>query len=118
MREGTLLSLGEAKAALCVADVSGKGLPAALMMSNLHAALKSTTSEDVMPNELCAQLNRLMCANTPLNRFISGFYGLLDVPSRFDSRGEWPHMLIQDFADGQLASAQQIQLREFSQRFV
>lgn len=74
--------LGDEKAVLCVADVSGKGVPAALMMSNLHAALKSAAAADIMPKQLCAQMNSLICGNIPLNRFISCFYGLLDVRRR------------------------------------
>ena len=67
------------KAAVCIADVSGKGLPAALMMSNMQAALKSAASADVMPVDLCSQLNRILFSNIPANKFITCFYGLLDV---------------------------------------
>jgi len=74
--------LGEDRAALCVADVAGKGLPAALMMSNMQAALKSAASEELMPGDLCARLNKLIYGNIPLNRFISCFFGLLDVRRR------------------------------------
>jgi phosphoserine phosphatase RsbU/P len=52
------------------------------MMSNLHAALKSVTSEDAGPDDVSARLNHLMCANIPINKFISCFYGLLDVRTR------------------------------------
>jgi sigma-B regulation protein RsbU (phosphoserine phosphatase) len=71
--------ISDRQIALCAADVSGKGLPAALMMSNLQAALKSVASPAIEPRDVCAQLNRLMCGNIPLNRFISSFYGVLDV---------------------------------------
>ena len=53
--------LNESHAALCVADVAGKGFPAALLMSNMQAALKSWASENFAPSELCAKLNRIMC---------------------------------------------------------
>ncbi|PYS69331.1 MAG: response regulator receiver protein [Acidobacteria bacterium] len=90
--------LGNHRAALCVADVAGKGLPAALMMSNMQAALKSAASADLMPNDLCAQLNQLMCGNIPINKFISCFYGLLDTRCRvlrFTNAGHNPPLLVQ-----------------------
>jgi sigma-B regulation protein RsbU (phosphoserine phosphatase) len=67
---------------LCVADVAGKGFPAALLMSNMQAALKSLASEKISPSELCAKLNQLMCGNTPLRKFVSCFYGDLDISRR------------------------------------
>src|SRR5438045_7688375 len=66
--------LSESHASLCVADVAGKGFPAALLMSNMQAALKSLASEKSSPSELCAKLNQLMCGNTPLRKFVSCFY--------------------------------------------
>jgi sigma-B regulation protein RsbU (phosphoserine phosphatase) len=57
--------LNESRAALCVADVAGKGFPAALLMSNMQAALKSLASENVSPGALCMKLNGIMCSNTP-----------------------------------------------------
>ena len=87
----------EAHASLCVADVAGKGFPAALLMSNLQAALKSLTSERIAPSELCLKLNRIMCGNTPLRKFVTCFYGDLDVSSRkltFTNAGHNPPMLM------------------------
>jgi len=89
--------LGEHRAALCVADVAGKGLPAALMMSNMHAALKSAASADLMPRDLCAQLNQLISGYIPTNRFISCFYGSLDTSRRvlrFTNAGHNPPLLM------------------------
>jgi sigma-B regulation protein RsbU (phosphoserine phosphatase) len=43
------IKFNESHAALCVADVAGKGLPAALLMSNMQAALKSLASETISP---------------------------------------------------------------------
>src|SRR5690349_18132965 len=74
--------LSDARATLCVADVAGKGFPAALLMSNMQAALKSLSSERIAPSELCARLNQLMCGNTPLRKFVSCFYGDLDILRR------------------------------------
>jgi len=89
--------LDDARATLCVADVAGKGVPAALLMSNLQAALKSFTSDRISPSELCGKLNRLMCGNTPLRKFITCFYSELDIATRkltFTNAGHNPPMLV------------------------
>ena len=89
--------LNESHAALCVADVAGKGLPAALLMSNMQAALKSLASESIAPRELCVKLNELMCGNTPLRKFVTAFYGDLDVARRrltYTNAGHNPPMLM------------------------
>lgn len=67
--------------ALCVADVSGKGMPAALVMSNLQASVRTSAIQDAEPSVLAARLNQLMCANLPAGRFVTFFYALLDAPS-------------------------------------
>ena len=87
----------ESRVGLCVADVAGKGLPAALLMSNMQAALKSLASETISPSELCEKLNRLMCSNTPLRKFVSCFYGDLDIFNRtmtFTNAGHNPPFLM------------------------
>jgi len=89
--------LNESHAALCVADVAGKGFPAALLMSNMQAVLTSLASENIAPSELCAKLNRIMCGNTPLRKFVTCFYGDLDVSTKkltFTNAGHNPPMLM------------------------
>ena len=89
--------LDDSRAALCVADVAGKGVPAALLMSNMQAALKSLASESISPSELCGKLNKLMCGNTPLQKFITCFYSELDIATRkltFTNAGHNPPMLV------------------------
>ena len=90
------------RAGLCVADVAGKGLPAALLMSHLHAALRTVATQHAEPRNVCAHLNHLMCGNLPPNKFISSFYGVLDVPRRmlqFTNAGHNPPLLVR--GDGQ-----------------
>jgi sigma-B regulation protein RsbU (phosphoserine phosphatase) len=67
---------------LCIADVAGKGLPAALLMSNLQAAVRGLASPTLAPEELCSRLNTLLCRNIASDRFVTLFYGQLDGPSR------------------------------------
>jgi phosphoserine phosphatase RsbU/P len=67
---------------LCIADVAGKGMPAALLMSNLQAAVRGFASASVAPDQLAARLNALLCRNMAIDRFITFFYAQLDGPDR------------------------------------
>jgi phosphoserine phosphatase RsbU/P len=69
-----ILQLSDGRLAFAVADVSGKGLPAAILMSNLHAGLHILVEAGHSPAELCAQLNRHLCQFTEAYRFATFFY--------------------------------------------
>jgi sigma-B regulation protein RsbU (phosphoserine phosphatase) len=77
-----VLKFSEKSLAVCIADVTGKGVPAALLMSNLQAAVRGFARPDTQPAELCAHLNRTILPNVGMERFITFFYGLLDAPAR------------------------------------
>lgn len=77
-----VLPFGGERCGLCIADVAGKGLPAALLMSNLQAAVRGLASPSLAPEELCARLNTLLCRNIASDRFVTLFYARLDGPSR------------------------------------
>jgi phosphoserine phosphatase RsbU/P len=73
------LRFGTSRMAISIADVVGKGIPAALLMANLQAAVRAFASEAVAPTALCEQVNRILCGNIAEGRFISFFYCLLDA---------------------------------------
>lgn len=77
-----VLAFDEKTLGFCIADVSGKGMPAALLMSNLQAAVQGLASPSLAPNGLCERLNSLVYHNTGSDRFITFFYGQLDGPAR------------------------------------
>lgn len=77
-----VLKLDERRVALCIADVSGKGMPAALLMSNAQAAIKAFASADVEPARMCEKVNRVVSSNIAEDRFITFFYCLFDSESR------------------------------------
>lgn len=77
-----VLPLNGSKVAFCIADAVGKGLPAALLMSNVQAAVRAYARDSVEPRELCERVNRAICGNTTPGRFITFFYCVLDVSSR------------------------------------
>ncbi len=76
------IPLGSGKVALGIGDVIGKGLPAALLMSNLQAAVRAGSGTAASPAELCARLNNAMRENMPSGKFITFFYAVLDAERR------------------------------------
>jgi len=65
---------------LVIADVSGKGTPASLMMASVHAWLRATAGT-ARPTQVLERLNRFLYASTQTSRYVTLFYGELD-PSR------------------------------------
>ena len=83
--------------ALCVADIVGKGLPAALLMANFQAALKSLVSQHISPAEVSRRLNEVLYANIPLHKFVTAFYAVVNIPERtltFTNAGHNPSLLV------------------------
>lgn len=74
-----VLKFNENKAAVCIADVSGKGMPAALLMSNVQAAVHAFASEAISPSELCAKVNHVVSSSTGEDKFITFFYAVVDT---------------------------------------
>jgi sigma-B regulation protein RsbU (phosphoserine phosphatase) len=66
---------------ISIADIAGKGLPAALLMSNLQAAVRAFAQESTPPSGICGSVNRLLCRNMASGRFATFCYARID-PSR------------------------------------
>lgn len=82
---------------LCVADVSGKGLPASLLMANFQALLRSFATSQPQPAALCDALNRVLYQNTASNKYITAFIGLLNLEQHrlsFVNAGHNPPILM------------------------
>jgi sigma-B regulation protein RsbU (phosphoserine phosphatase) len=77
-----ILPLDEKTLGVCIADVAGKGMPAALLMSNLQAAVRGLSSLTIAPSLFCSRLNSIVYRNTESDRFITFFYAQLDGPAR------------------------------------
>jgi len=77
-----VLALDGETLGMCIGDVAGKGMPAALLMSNLQAAVRGLSSSSLAPNLLCGRLNSLVYRNTANDRFITFFYAQLDGATR------------------------------------
>jgi len=64
---------------VAIADVSGKGLPAALLMANFQSALRILSKLDIEIKDLVMELNNLVYSNTSPDKFITFFIGVLDL---------------------------------------
>jgi sigma-B regulation protein RsbU (phosphoserine phosphatase) len=86
-----------------IADIAGKGLPAALLMSNLQAAVRAFAQESAAPSSICGSVNRLLCRNMASGRFATFFYGRIDAGRRivFSNAGHNPPLLVRK--DGSVA---------------
>jgi sigma-B regulation protein RsbU (phosphoserine phosphatase) len=91
------IAFGSTRLTLSIADVVGKGIPAALLMSNLQAAVRAFATATAEPAELCNQVNRILCGHIAEGRFISFFYCLLDTDEgslTFANAGHYPPVLV------------------------
>jgi len=98
----SVVRINDRYTAFCIADVAGKGMPAALLMSSLQAALQPLVTQSLSPRELCRRLNRILCDVTPVGKFISFFYAVLDRSENrltYCNAGHNPPLLVR--ADGQ-----------------
>jgi phosphoserine phosphatase RsbU/P len=72
------LKLSETKTGLCIADVSGKGMSAAILMSNFQASLRALFSSDIDLEVLVKRLNTIVGANAAGEKFITFFVARFD----------------------------------------
>jgi serine phosphatase RsbU (regulator of sigma subunit) len=74
-------TLADGRVAIAVGDVSGKGLPAAMVMTNLQAALRATMAFCSQLGEVMGRVNALLEQNLPEEMFVTFFLGLFDPAS-------------------------------------
>ena len=79
------LELEDSRLGLVVGDATGKGVPAALVMSTTCGMLRAVTqASDYSPGEVLQRVNEALAARIPANMFVTCFYGVLDlVTGRF-----------------------------------
>jgi sigma-B regulation protein RsbU (phosphoserine phosphatase) len=77
------VELGDGQIGIALADVSGKGVAAALIMSVVQASLRIISSEgDVPPPRLVARMNEFVYRSTPASKYATFFYAQLDQQRR------------------------------------
>ncbi|MBN1223529.1 MAG: SpoIIE family protein phosphatase [Candidatus Aminicenantes bacterium] len=72
------LDVGDGKLGIAIADVSGKGIPAALLMANLQASLHAQAFQRGEVAEIASRINNLLFKSTDAHMFATFFYGILD----------------------------------------
>jgi len=84
-----------------IADVSGKGVPAAILMAFLRASLRAATHIGYSTHISMAKVNYLLWESIERNQFVTAFYGILDAQKRtlaYSNAGHNPPLLLN--ADG------------------
>jgi phosphoserine phosphatase RsbU/P len=91
------VSIYEDQIAIVIADVSGKGVPAALLMAFLRASLRAATHIGYATNISMAKVNYLLWESIERNQFVTAFYGILDGTNRtlsYSNAGHSPALLV------------------------
>ncbi|MEO5988910.1 MAG: PP2C family protein-serine/threonine phosphatase, partial [Candidatus Eisenbacteria bacterium] len=70
--------VGEGRLGIVIADVSGKGVPAALLVSTVQGTLRAFSDGRVDPIDVVGQVNRAVVRNTAGGKFVTLFYGEAD----------------------------------------
>jgi sigma-B regulation protein RsbU (phosphoserine phosphatase) len=100
--------LGGGRFGITIADVSGKGVPAALLMSNVQASLRAFCNGDREITEALRQVNRSVARSASGGKFITLFYGEVDFEQgvlRFTNAGHNYPMLRR--SDGSIEELQE-----------
>jgi len=91
------IELNRDEIAFCIADVSGKGVPAALLMSNFQASLRALIKRTSSLSELVIELNKNILANANREKFITAFIGKYNLQTRnlqYINAGHNPPLLL------------------------
>ncbi len=95
------ISIVENQAGIAIADVSGKGIPAALIMAAFRASLKAEIRNNYAIRTIMAKVNSLMHESIEAGNYVTAFYGVLDSQKRiftFCNAGHNPPLILK--ADG------------------
>ena len=76
-----LIQIDDNRFAFCLGDVSGKGMPAAMLMSNLQATLRSHTVSKKLCKDIISVSNQLLYNSTDPTKFATLFYGIINLKS-------------------------------------
>ena len=98
-----VIDLDDRRLAVIVGDVTGKGLPAALLMTSFLGSVRALLSAGLRGSDLIAALNRHVCTSSSGGRFVTLFYGELDAATgslTYVNAGHNPPFLLR--ADGEV----------------
>jgi sigma-B regulation protein RsbU (phosphoserine phosphatase) len=92
-----VIQLDKDRLGICMGDVAGKGITAALLMANLQASFRAFATTEASPQVVCTKLNRFLCANIASGKFVTFFYAVLDADARtltYENAGHSPGLLV------------------------
>jgi sigma-B regulation protein RsbU (phosphoserine phosphatase) len=92
-----VIPLSDGRIGLVIADVSGKGVPAALLMASLQSSLRAEAHPGRSPSEVVSALNKVIYEHTSGGTFVTIFYALLDFAEAvitYCNAGQSPPILI------------------------
>ncbi len=98
-----VLKFDERKIGVCIGDVVGKGISAALLMANLQASFRAFASEEVSPSTLVGKLNEVISNNIAPDKFVTFWYCTIDTKENrltYASAGHWPPILFHKSGEG------------------
>lgn len=76
------INFNDQELGFCIGDVSGKGIPAALIMSNFQATLRALFNPDTPLDELMNKLNQKVCESSSDEKFLTLFIGVYNYTTR------------------------------------
>ena len=83
----------------CIGDVSGKGVPSAMVMSVVHSMFRAFSAHENNPAHIMQAVNEASCRGNDSNMFVTMFIGVLDLPTgrlRYCNAGHDAPMLMTD----------------------
>ncbi len=98
----------DGRVALALGDVSGKGMPASLMMMALHARVQVLAEDPKDLGDFMMRLNKATCAKCPSNKFITFFFCVLNAATgelRFANAGHNPPIILRSSGESEMLEA-------------
>ena len=102
----------------CIGDVSGKGIPAAMVMAVTHSLFRSATVHENNPSHIMHNLNETLCQGNDTNMFVTLFIGVLNLPSgrlRYCNAGHDKPLMVSQDSIGSLEAKANLPLGVFSE---
>jgi phosphoserine phosphatase RsbU/P len=102
-----VIQLDANRLGICIGDVAGKGITAALLMANLQASFRAFATPEESPAAVCAKLNAFLCSNLAPGKFVTFFYAILNAEDRtlrYENAGHCPAILLRASGETELLS--------------
>ena len=95
------IELDDKNIGLVIADVSGKGIPSAILMATTHATIRANTSnnDDFSASKIISAVNRYICEYSRTTEFVTAFYGVLNSENltlRYTNAGHNPPVIFRE----------------------